>query len=151
MEGVKVKKQRKPMTEEQRLKHNAKMREYLKNQPTLICDVCEGKYQPSNKHHHIRSKKHLKAEKAALQKDENWHLIQALQSKLEGLEEIVAAFHVDDPDYENENEVFEEEGKEDSTEDDEDEDDEYLEDWDMNSVVASELGKFTDSELNYVI
>lgn len=141
MEGVKVKKQRKPMTETQRLAHNAKMREYLKNQPSLICDVCEGKYQPSNKHHHVRSKKHLKAEKAALQKDENWHLIQALQSKLEGLEEIVAGFNLEDPDYENE--VF-------KGEDDED-DDEYLEDFDINSVVASELGKFTDSELNYVI
>ena len=147
MEGVKVKKQRKPMTESQRLAHNAKMREYLKNQPTLICDVCEGKYQPSNKHHHIKSKKHLKAEKAALQKDENWHLIQALQNKLEGLEEIVAAFHVEDPDYENE--VFEEQEEEASTEDDED--DQYLEDFDINSVVASEIGKWTDSELNYVI
>ncbi len=145
MEGVKVKKQRKPMTEDQRLRHNAKMREYLKNQPTLICDVCEGKYQPSNKHHHIKSNKHLKAEKAAMQKDENWHLIQALQNKLEGLEEIVAAFHVEDPDYENE--VFQEES---STEDNED-DDEYLEDFDINSVVASEIGKWTDSELNYVI
>ena len=145
MEQQKKKKVRKPMTEEQRLKHNAKMREYLKNQPTLICDVCEGKYQPSNKHHHIRSKKHLKAEKDALQKDENWFLIQALQSKLEGLEEIVAAFHVEDPDYGNE--VFKEEA---STEDDED-DDEYLEDFDINSVVASELGKWTDSEINYVI
>ena len=147
MEGVKVKKQRKPMTEEQRLKHNAKMREYLKNQPSLICDVCEGKYQPSNKHHHIKSKKHLKAEKAALQKDENWHLIQALQNKLEGLEEIISTFHVEDPDYENE--VFEEQEEEASTEDDED--DEYLEDFDINSVVASEIGKWTDSELNYVI
>jgi len=145
MEGVKVKKQRKPMTEEQRLKHNAKMREYLKNQPTIICDVCGGRWQPSNKHHHIKSVKHLKAEKTALQKDENWHLIQALQNKLEGLEEIVAAFHVEDPDYENE--VFE---KESSTEED-DEDDEYLEDFDINSVVASEIGKWTDSELNYVI
>ena len=144
MEGVKVKKQRKPMTEEQRLRHNAKMREYLKNQPSLICDVCEGKYQPSNKHHHVRSKKHLKAEKAAMNKDENWHLIQALQSKLEGLEEIVAGFNLEDPDYENE--VF----KGEDEEDDED-DDEYLEDFDINSVVASELGKFTDSELNYVI
>ena len=143
MEGVKVKKQvRKPMTEEQRLRHNAKMREYLKNQPTLICEVCEGKYQPSNKHHHIRSKKHLKAEKAALQKDENWHLIQALQNKLEGLEEIISTFHVEDPDYENE--VFEEQ-------EEDDEDDEYLEDFDINSVVASELGKWMDSELNYVI
>jgi len=141
----KKKQVRKPMTDEQRLIHNAKMREYLKNQPTLICDVCEGKYQPSNKHHHIRSKKHLKAEKDALQKDENWFLIQALQSKLEGLEEIVAAFHVEDPDYGNE--VFKEEA---STEDDED-DDEYLEDFDINSVVASELGKWTDSEINYVI
>ena len=147
MEVVKVKKQRKPMTEEQRLKHNAKMREYLRHQPTLICEVCDGKYQPSNKHHHIKSKKHLKAEKAALQKDENWHLIQALQSKLEGLEEIVAAFHVEDPDYENE--VFEEQDEEVSTEDDEDE--EYLEEFDINSVVASELGKWTDSEINYVI
>lgn len=142
MEGVKVKKQRKPMTESQRLRHNAKMREYLKNQPSLICDVCDGRYQPSNKHHHVRSKKHLKAEKAAMNKDENWHLIQALQSKLEGLEEIVAAFHVEDPDYGNE--VFEEQ-------EEDDEDDEYLEDFDINSVVASELGKFTDSELNYVI
>jgi len=141
----KKKQVRKPMTDEQRLIHNAKMREYLKNQPTLICDVCEGKYQPSNKHHHIRSKKHLKAEKDALQKDENWFLIQALQNKLESLEEIVAAFHVEDPDYENE--VFKEEA---STEDDED-DDEYLEDFDINSVVASEIGKWTDSELNYVI
>ncbi len=147
---VKKKQVRKPMTEEQRLKHNAKMKIYLQNQPTLKCDVCDGKYQPSNKHHHIRSKKHLKAEKDALQKDENWHLIQSLQAKLEGLEEIVAAFHVDDPDYENENEVFEEEVKEDSTEDDED-DDEYLEDFDINSVVASEIGKWTDSELNYII
>jgi len=146
---VKKKQVRKPMTEDQRLRHNAKMREYLKNQPTLICEVCDGKYQPSNKHHHIKSKKHLKAEKAALQKDENWHLIQALQSKLEGLEEIVAAFHVEDPDYENENEVFEEQDEEVSTEDDEDE--EYLEEFDINSVVASELGKWTDSELNYVI
>ena len=120
MEGVKVKKQRKPMTEEQRLKHNAKMREYLKNQPTIICDVCGGRWQPSNKHHHIKSVKHLKAEKAALQKDENWHLIQALQNKLEGLEEIVASFHVEDPDYENE--VFEEQQEEASTEDDEDDD-----------------------------
>ena len=146
MEGVKVKKQvRKPMTEEQRLAHNAKMKIYLQNQPTLKCDVCDGKYQPSNKHHHIKSKKHLKAEKDALQKDENWFLIQALQNKLEGLEEIVASFHVQDPDYENE--VFQEEG---STEDDED-DDEYLEDWDVNSIVASELGKMTDSELNYII
>ena len=148
MERVKVKKQRKPMTEEQRLKHNAKMREYLRHQPTLICDVCDGKYQPSNKHHHVKSKKHLKAEKAALQKDENWHLIQALQAKLEGLEEIVASFNVEDPDYENE--VFEEQDEEVSTEED-DEDEEYLEDWDVNSIVASELGKFTDSELNYVI
>lgn len=145
---VKKKQVRKPMTNEQRLKHNAKVREYLKNQPTLICDVCEGKYQPSNKHHHIRSKKHLKAEKAAMQKDENWFLIQALQNKLESLEEIVAAFHVEDPDYENE--VFQEQEEEGSTEDDED-DDEYLEDFDINSVVASELGKFTDSELNYII
>lgn len=143
----KKKQVRKPMTDEQRLRHNAKMREYLKNQPTLICEVCDGKYQPSNKHHHIKSKKHLKAEKAALQKDENWFLIQQLQAKLEGLEEIVAAFHVEDPDYENE--VFEEQDEEPSTEDDEDE--EYLEDWDVNSIVASELGKFTDSELNYVI
>ena len=146
MEGVKVKKQRKPMTETQRLAHNAKMRIYLKNQPTIICDVCGGRWQPSNKHHHIKSVKHLKAEKAALQKDENWHLIQALQNKLEGLEEIVAAFHVEDPDYENE--VFKEE--EPSTDDDED-DNEYLEEFDINSVVASELGKWTDSELNYVI
>lgn len=145
---VKKKQVRKPMTNEQRLKHNAKVREYLKNQPTLICDVCEGKYQPSNKHHHIRSKKHLKAEKAAMQKDENWFLIQALQNKLESLEEIVAAFHVEDPDYENE--VFQEQEEEGSTEDDED-DDEYLEDFDINSVVASELGKMTDSELNYII
>ena len=140
MEGVKVKKQRKPMTESQRLAHNAKMREYLKNQPTIICDVCGGRWQPSNKHHHIKSVKHLKAEKAAMLKDENWHLIQALQNKLESLEEIVAAFHVEDPDYENE--VFKEE---------DDEDDEYLEDFDINSVVASEIGKWTDSELNYVI
>jgi len=144
MEQQKKKQVRKPMTEEQRLRHNAKMRDYLRNQPTLICDVCEGKYQPSNKHHHIRSKKHLKAEKDALQKDENWFLIQALQNKLESLEEIVAAFHVEDPDYGNE--VFE---KEASTE--EDDDDEYLEDFDMNSVVESELGKWTESELNYVI
>ena len=151
MEQQKVKKQRRPMTEEERLKHNAKMREYLKNQPTIICDVCGGRWQPTNKHHHIKSVKHLKAEKAALQKDENWHLIQQLQSKLEGLEEIVAAFHVEDPDYENENEVFEEEVKEDSTEDDEDDDDEYLEEFEINSVVASEIGKWTDSELNYII
>ena len=144
MEQQKKKKQvRKPMTEEQRLRHNAKMREYLKNQPTIICDVCGGRWQPSNKHHHIKSVKHLKAEKAALQKDENWHLIQALQSKLQGLEEIVATFHVEDPDYENE--VFKEEA---STDED---DDEYLEEFDMNSVVASELGKWTESELNYVI
>ena len=143
MEGVKVKKQvRKPMTDEQRLIHNAKMKIYLQNQPTLKCDVCDGKYQPSNKHHHIKSKKHLKAEKDALQKDENWFLIQALQNKLEGLEEIISTFHIEDPDYENE--VFEEEG---STEDD----DEYLEDFDINSVVASEIGKWTDSELNYII
>jgi len=141
---VKKKQVRKPMTDEQRLKHNAKMREYLKNQPTIICDICGGRWQPTNKPKHLKSVKHLKAEKAALQKDENWHLIQALQNKLEGLEEIVAAFHVEDPDYENE--VFQEEA---STEDDED--DEYLEDFDINSVVASEIGKWTDSELNYVI
>jgi len=148
MEGVKVKKQRRPMTEEERLKHNAKMKIYLQNQPTLKCDVCDGKYQPSNKHHHIKSKKHLKAEKDALQKDENWHLIQALQNKLEGLEEIISTFHVEDPDYENE--VFEEQEEEASTEDDED-DHQYLEDFDINSVVASEIGKWTDSELNYII
>ena len=147
MEGVKVKKQRRPMTEEERLKHNAKMRLYMKDQPTIICDVCGGRWQPTNKHHHIRSKKHLKAEKDAMLKDENWFLIQALQNKLESLEEIVANFHVEDPDYENE--VFEEQEEEASTEDD---DDEYLEDFDdINSVVASEIGKWTDSELNYII
>ena len=145
MEQQKKKQVRKPMTESQRLAHNAKVREYLRNQPTIICEVCGGRWQPTNKPKHLKSVKHLKAEKAALQKDENWHLIQALQNKLEGLEEIVAAFHVEDPDYENE--VFKEE--EASTEDDED--DEYLEEFDMNSVVASELGKWTDSELNYVI
>ena len=148
MEQQKVKKQRRPMTEEERLKHNAKMREYLKNQPTIICDVCGGRWQPTNKPKHLKSVKHLKAEKAAMLKDENWHLIQALQNKLEGLEYIVANFHVEDPDYGNENEVFEEEA---STEDDDEDDNEYLEEFDINSVVASELGKWSDSELNYVI
>ena len=145
MEAVKVKKQRKPMTESQRLAHNAKMRIYLKNQPTIICDVCGGKWQPTNKPKHLKSQKHLKAVKMAMNKDENWFLIQALQNKLEGLEEVISKFHIEDPDYENE--VFEEEA---STEDDED-DDEYLEDFDINSVVASEIGKWSDSELNYII
>jgi len=149
MERVKVKKQvRKPMTDEQRLKHNAKMREYLRHQPTIICEVCGGRWQPTNKPKHIKSQKHLKAVKMAMQKDENWFLIQQLQAKLEGLEEIVAAFHVEDPDYENE--VFEEQDEEVSTEED-DEDEEYLEEFDVNSIVASELGKWTDSEINYVI
>ena len=145
MEAVKVKKQRKPMTESQRLAHNAKMRIYLKDQPTIICDVCGGRWQPTNKPKHLKSQKHLKAVKIAMNKDENWHLIQALQNKLEGLEEVISKFHIEDPDYENE--VFEEEA---STEDDED-DDEYLEDFDINSVVASEIGKWGDSELNYII
>ena len=145
---VKKKQVRKPMTEDQRLRHNAKVREYLRHQPTIICEVCGGRWQPTNKPKHLKSQKHLKAVKMAMQKDENWHLIQQLQAKLEGLEEIVAAFHVEDPDYENE--VFEEQDEEVSTEED-DEDEEYLEEFDMNSVLASELGKWTDSELNYVI
>src|SRR6056300_1463047 len=140
---VKKKQVRKPMTEDQRLRHNAKVREYLRHQPTIICEVCGGRWQPTNKPKHLKSQKHLKAVKMAMQKDENWFLIQQLQAKLEGLEEIVAAFHVEDPDYENENEVFGEQDEEVSTEED-DEDEEYLEEWDVNSIVASELGKFTD-------
>jgi hypothetical protein len=139
MEQQKKKQIRRPMTEEERLKHNAKMREYNKNPPTIMCTDCDGKYKPYNKRHHITSNKHLDALKRKMAKDDNYFLIKELQNKIEGLEEIVSSFKIEDPDYENE--VFDEEV---STEDDDD-------DWDINSVVASELGKWTDTELNYII
>ena len=142
MEEQKKKQVRRPMTDQERLKHNAKMREYNKNPPTILCADCDGKYKPYNKRHHVRSHKHLDALKRKMDKDDNYFLIKELQNKIESLEEIVSSFKIEDPDYENETEEV-------STEDDED--DEYLEEWEMNSVVASELGKFTDSEINYII
>ena len=144
MEQQKIKKA-KVLTEEQKEKHREYVRAYNKRQPTLNCNVCGGRYQSLNKHHHLKTNKHLDAVKRGMNKDDNYYMIKELQNKIEGLEQIISTFKTEDPDYENE--VFENEQEE----QEEITDEEFLEDWDINSVVASEIGKWTDSELNYII
>ena len=171
-------KKKKGRTEEQVEKHRAWMREYLKNQPTISCNMCSGKYQPTNKHHHVRSQKHLNALEKKQIKDSNLLLINELQDKVDILEDLITSFHtiqsfISEENYTRQNElkrekplnkineindVFCTESEYDYDSDKEaslttEQDTMDLEEVDLESLLgASEFNSmFEGSELNYII
>jgi len=173
-------KKKKGRSEEQIEKHRAWMREYLKNQPTISCNLCSGKYQPTNKHHHVRSQKHLNALEKKQIKDSNLILINELQDKVDILEDLITSFHTiqsfiseENSSRENElkrenknniinknkiNDVFYTESEYDYDSDKEaslttEQDTMDLEEMDLESLLgASEFNSmFEGSELNYII
>jgi len=171
-------KKKKGRTEEQVERHRAWMREYLKNQPTISCNMCSGKYQPTNKHHHVRSQKHLNALEKKEIKDSNLILINELQDKVDILEDLITSFHtiqsfISEENYTRQNElkrekplnkintindVFYTESEYDYDSDKEaslttEQDTMDLEEVDLESLLgASEFNSmFEGSELNYII